>query len=96
MTSSVLSACLYALMCFALPGPSGKPLLQGPTPQNLVSSTFGHTLRHRDTVVDLDAKTLILGCAGSSDFDSLSASAPKDSDDPDPDLSAVVAATEED
>lgn len=52
MTSSVLSAAMFSIMCFALPGQNGQPLLQGPSPQNLPSSgsfdSFVPSLPHAD------------------------------------------------
>ncbi len=36
MTTSTLSACLFSLMCFALPTQCGHPIFKGPSPTNLV------------------------------------------------------------
>lgn len=35
MTASILSACLFSLMCFALPTSSGAPVFSGPSPMKL-------------------------------------------------------------
>ena len=51
MTSSVLSACVFSLMCFALPTATGRRLLQAPSLQNLPEGPG----------LPLSEKTLILG-----------------------------------
>ena len=37
MTSSVLEAAIFALMCWALPARDGKPIMKAPGPQDLGS-----------------------------------------------------------
>lgn len=52
MTASVLSACLFGLMCWALPTANGKQLLQAPSHQNLPPAS---------PTREMCAKTLMLG-----------------------------------
>ena len=59
MTASVISACMFSIMCYALPTSSGRPLLSGPSPiaLNLVPSATPECLPFGFD----DAKTLIPG-----------------------------------
>ena len=61
MTASVVSACLYGIMCFALPTPSGKPLLQAPSPQGLMLVPDEPGCSQKSVPSACLAKTLILG-----------------------------------
>ena len=41
MTASVLTAILYGIMCWVLPGQSGKPIMMPPKPEGLLDASAG-------------------------------------------------------
>ena len=55
MTTSVLSACLFSLMCFALPTSCGTPVFSGPSPMRLqqVSANSGHVDSDDEVTLEL-------------------------------------------
>ncbi len=66
MTTSTLSACIFALMCFALPTSSGKTVFQAPSPKNLPKGFIHHWARSVSGS-DEEEETLVLG--GNCDVD---------------------------
>ena len=68
MTSSVLSACLFSLMCFGLPTSTGQPLLRAPSAKILSLIPSSAPLKLPSAHGGFyGGKTLVLGEEDSSD-----------------------------
>ena len=66
MTTSTLSACMFSLMCFALPTETGRTILQGPNPRNLIQMSNGQAQGRQ---LDEDDESVTLELPGWAELD---------------------------